>query len=129
MQQKLSAFLLSLVITFSCSSDKKIILPEKNVEDEISLKGVLSFTFNRDIIPDSLVGLWTEQEYIEIEPPVTGKFHWQSQNKLVFAPAEGYKPATNYTAKFTNEVFKYAKGTYSGDKEFNFHTPYLSLVA
>ncbi|MBA7715122.1 hypothetical protein ES703_124162 [subsurface metagenome] len=81
-------------------------------------------------MPDSLVGAWTEIEYIRFDPEVEGKFHWQTSNKLVFTPTDAFLPATNYTGRFTDEVFHYSKKLkFASDKQFNFHTAYLDLLS
>lgn len=118
-----------LLVLSSCSGGKKIRLLEKNFEDEIPPKGMLSFTFSQEMVPDSLVGVWSEIEYIRFDPEVKGKFHWQTTSVLVFAPLNEFMPATKYDGKFTAEVFKYIKKSkFSGDKEFSFHTPYLKVL-
>ena len=118
------------IILAGCSGGKKLRLLEKNFEDEVPLQALLSFTFNTAIVPDSLVGVWTDQEYIEFEPVVEGKFHWQTPSTLVFAPRTGFSPATKYTARFSGMIFDFVKKLkYSGDKQFEFHTPYLKVLA
>jgi alpha-2-macroglobulin len=124
-------FLLAiLVIITSCSGGKKIKVTDKNFEEEIQPKTMLSFTFSDDIVPDSLVGVWTNIEYIRFDPKIEGKYHWQTKNVLVFAPTTEFAPATSYSAKLTGEIFRYIKkGRFSGDKEFSFHTPYLKVLS
>jgi uncharacterized protein YfaS (alpha-2-macroglobulin family) len=119
----------TILIISSCTGGKKIKLSEKNFEEEIPVKGMLSFTFSDAIVPDSLVGVWTDIEYIRFDPEIDGKFHWQTTSNLVFAPSAEFKPATKYTGKFTNEVFKYLKkAKFSGNKDFIFHTPFLQVI-
>ncbi len=129
--KRLNIFLLTLIIIVTgCSSDKKLKLIEKNFEDEVPLQAILSFTFSKEIVPDSLVGIWTDKEYIRFEPKVDGKFHWQTSSTLVFAPREGFSPATNYSARFSNLIFAHVKKLkYKGEKQFEFHTPYLEVLA
>jgi alpha-2-macroglobulin len=118
-----------LVIT-SCSGGKKIKLVDKSFEDEIPPKGMLSFTFSQEMVPDSLVGVWSDIEYIRFDPEIKGKFHWQTKSILVFAPSGDFKSATNYSGKFTSEVFKFQKKyKFSGSKEFSFHTAYLKVLS
>ncbi len=117
------------ILLASCSGGNKIKLVEKNFEDEIPPKGILSFTFNQPMVPDSLVGVWSDIEYIRFDPAIKGKFYWQTTSILVFAPAGEFSPATTYSGKFTSEVFKNVhKGKFTGDKEFTFHTPYLQVT-
>lgn len=130
MKLRFSLLMLVIVLFFSCSGEKKIKLIDKNFEDEIPVKALLSFTFNKDLMPDSIVGTWTETEYIHFEPAVEGKFHWQTKNTLVFTPADAFLPATNYTGKFTDEIFRYTKKLrFSGEKQIHFHTTYLDLIS
>lgn len=129
MLQRIFTLLMATLLIVACSKQKTVRLSDKNFKDEVPLKGMLSFSFSKDIVPDSLVGQWTEQEYIGIEPSVIGKYHWAATNKLVFIPADGFKPATTYLARFSNDIFKYTKYKYKGDKEFEFHTPYLELIS
>ncbi|MBN1597098.1 MAG: alpha-2-macroglobulin family protein [Bacteroidales bacterium] len=128
---KSKSFLLLLIYAMltTCSGDKKIKLIDKNFDEEIPVKALLSFTFSEDLVPDSIVGVWTDKEYIKIDPSVEGKFHWQNKNTLVFAPAESFLPATNYSAKYTDKIFKYVKKGFSGDKQFSFHTPFLEILS
>ena len=129
MIRKTLLLLLGIFFVLSCSKEKKLRLAEKNFTDEVPLKGALAFTFNKDVIPDSLKGIWTDKAYMNIEPEVEGKYSWQNPNKIVFIPTEGYKPATNYKVKFNKEMFKYSKNDYNDVDEFNFHTPYLDLLS
>lgn len=119
-----------LIALTACSGEKKIRLTDKNFSEEIEPKTMLSFTFSDDMVPDSLVGVWSDVGYLKFDPKIDGKFHWQSKNTLVFAPNTEFKPATTYTVKFTSEVFNYVKKKkYTGDKEFTFHTPYLKVLS
>ncbi|MGD2035104.1 MAG: hypothetical protein PVF73_08625, partial [Bacteroidales bacterium] len=129
MKQRFSLLMLVTTLLFSCSGEKKIKLIEKNFEDEIPVKAILSFTFSKDMMPDSIVGVWAETEYIHFEPEVEGKFHWQTKNVLVFTPAKEFLPATNYTGRFTDKVFRHTKKMrFKGEKQFSFHTIYLDLL-
>ena len=129
MKRSIIYLVLITIIISSCSNEKKIKLIDRNFSDEIPSKAILTFTFDKEIVPDSLVGVWTEKEYLRIDPQVPGKFHWQSNSKLVFAPTDEFLPATNYTARFTDHVFSYTRIPYAGEKQFSFHTPYLELVS
>ena len=129
MKLRLNFLILVISLLFSCSGEKKIKLTEKNFDDEIPVKALLSFTFNRDMVPDSLVGDWTDIGYISFEPAVEGKFHWQTRNKLVFTPTTEFQPATDYTGKFTDEMFRFTKKLrFADDRQFHFHTTYLDLL-
>ena len=119
-----------LIILSGCAGKKSFDLTDKNFDEEVQLNALLSFTFSKDMVPDSAVGVWSDQKYIKFEPEVEGKFHWQTAGTLVFAPRNGFEPATNYSAKFTDLVFEHIKKLkYKGDRQFSFHTPYLSILS
>ncbi|NOQ26628.1 MAG: alpha-2-macroglobulin family protein [Bacteroidales bacterium] len=130
MKTKLFTFLvLVLAITFSCSKkDVTVKVVEKNFAEEITVTNSLNFTFNNDLVPDSLVNMWIDDELLKIKPHTEGKFMWTASNKIVFVPAQGFKPATDFTCEITSEVLKYMPDLkLEKDNLFSFHTPYLMV--
>ena len=120
---------IAVIIIASCSNSNKIKLVEKNFSEEVKPQSVLNFTFSQNMVPDSIVGVWSDLQYIRFEPETEGRFLWQTASILVFTPKAGFQPATSYTGKFTGEVFRYVKkATFSGDKEFSFRTPLLEVL-
>jgi alpha-2-macroglobulin len=115
---------------FLCACQNRNSLKVKsNFEDEIEQQQNLVFSFAKDIYPDSLLHKWDSTAYIEFTPKVRGSFQWNSSSELVFSPAEGFLPATDYTAVFTKEIFSRSKKKYKLDKEkFCFHTAPLQVV-
>jgi alpha-2-macroglobulin len=61
-------------------------------------------------------------------PAVRGKFRWTAPNELVFSPAVGFDPATDYRAELTGDLGKQTdtRRSVSGEA-ISFHTPYLEL--
>jgi uncharacterized protein YfaS (alpha-2-macroglobulin family) len=123
-------FILALVIVFSaCKKKNTVRITERNFDKEVQVTGNLSFKFNKDLIPGSIVNLWLEDEFLKIKPSTEGKYMWVSPAKLVFQPAKGFIPSTDYTCELTNKIFKYAPDySLAGDKSFYFHTPYLEIT-
>ncbi len=122
--------LLALIIIFSaCKKKNTVRITERNFDREVHVTGNLSFKFDKDLIPDSLVNLWLEEEFLKIKPFTEGKYMWVSPDKIVFQPATGFMPSTDYTCELTNKIFKYAPDlTLAGEKSFDFHTPYLEIT-
>lgn len=123
--------LLCFALFISCSRNPKNMASYvKNFNESIQTQQNLIFTFNNDMVPADKVGEWDSTEYLEIDPPVKGRFRWAAQNELVFSPAQGFLPSTDYTAEFTKKVLANAenKKLYLGDeyKELKFHTEYLA---
>lgn len=124
------ALLAFVLLIFSCSKEGIVRVVDKNFDREIEANTSLSFTFNKDMVPDSLVGFWISDKLIDFDPKIPGKFSWQSSRTLVFLPDEEFLPATEYTCKITSGVLKHNKKlSLSGEKQFTFHTPLLQILS
>ncbi|HEY8399849.1 MAG TPA: alpha-2-macroglobulin family protein, partial [Cytophagaceae bacterium] len=117
------------LLLFSCA-DNSFMVKDRNFGEEIDRQQNLIFTFNKDLVGDSLLNLWEEAGYIKFTPAVKGKFKWASNNELIFSPDLGFAPSTEYKAVLTDSLFIYSDKKYSMPKEyeFNFHTPYLNIT-
>src|SRR5665213_550142 len=124
--------LFSLMFVFSCSNLHTAKVVNRNFSDEVDTKQSLIFTFNQDLVPDSVLKImndWDTIPYLEITPKVPGKFRWSGPNELIFAPLEKFMPCTSYKVKLTDKILKHTKKGIGlpDEKEFAFHTPYLKL--
>lgn len=112
---------------YSCFN-KAVKLAETNAKDEVAVLSNLSFRFNTNIYPDSLLGKWSEEEFVTFHPAIKGRFRWKAADLLIFSPSEPLPPATNFTAKFTSEVLRYSTfDQVEGADELQFHTAVLRL--
>ena len=112
----------------SCNKQDKLKVVETSFDDEVPVNSSLGFTFNEPVVPDSLVGIWTETPYVQFTPEVDGSFKWTSTEKLVFIPRKNLAPSTNYSCKVTNKVLEFLdKFSLGGATEFSFNTPMLEL--
>jgi hypothetical protein len=117
-----------LLILSSCSHFGDVTISGTNFEEEINQTQNLVFTFNKDLVPVSELNTWYSTDYIEFSPKVEGRFKWTAPNELVFSPAVGFDPATEYTAEVNKVVLHKASEKYDLDTEtLKFHTPYLAL--
>lgn len=107
-----------------------IAVSQKNFTEEVEVQQNLIFTFDKNIVADSLVDKWNETPFIEFTPAVKGKFRWSATNELVFSPETGFKPSTDYKAELTNKILDAAaeKLSFGDGASFAFHTPYLSFA-
>ncbi|MFN8346309.1 MAG: alpha-2-macroglobulin [Spirosomataceae bacterium] len=128
---RLSLFttLFSTFFLTQCGKLNEIRVVGRNFEEEINLAQNLVFTFNKDIVPASELNSWESTKFIDFIPAVAGKFKWTAPNELVFSPAGGFEPATEYRAELSSELSKKTTDkTYSvSGEEMAFHTPYLQL--
>ena len=126
------ASILSLLFVYSCSNLHTAKVVNRNFSDEVETKQSLIFTFNQNLVPDSVLHSlndWDTIPYLEITPKVPGKFRWSGSNELIFAPLEKFMPCTNYKVVLTDKILKHAKKGVGlpSEKEFAFHTPFLKL--
>ena len=124
-------FLALLLLLSSCSRKNEVRLVSKNFESEVDQQQNLIFTFDRDLIGDSLTGQWDSIRYISFVPAVEGKFKWNTTRELLFSPLTGFRPSTDYTAEFASIITSRSTTPYnfSGERKIVFHTPYLSIVS
>lgn len=117
------------VLFFAACNNSDGLKVKTDFANEIDAQQNLGFTFSKDIFPDSLLGRWDSTEYIEFTPKVRGSFRWNSSSELVFSPAGGFEPGTDYTAVITNRVVSKSKKKYSiADKKFEFSTAPLRVA-
>ena len=119
------------IILFSCKNQNQVSVVAKNFETEIDQQQNLIFTFDKDLVPDSILNIWQDSiEYIKFTPEVKGKYKWNSTKELIFSPVTGFSASTDYVALLQNKIGMNAKEKYSVSetKPYSFHTPYLNLI-
>jgi len=123
-------FFVGCLILASCHSKTELKVVSTNFEGEIEQQQNLEFSFNKDLVADSLLNRWDSTPYIEFTPKVKGLFKWNSSNELVFSPAEGFLPGADYSAKLTKLLLKHSAHQYSIDDEpMHFHTAPLRVAS
>lgn len=123
--------LIIFALFFGCSSKTTVTITDKNFGNEIEQQTNLTLTFNHDLVPDSLVGVWDTTTYLDIQPKVKGKFKWDAKNVLVFSPLLGFAASTDYQLEVTNSILDKTKEKLKIETEkskISFHTAYLGLV-
>ncbi|HET7897015.1 MAG TPA: hypothetical protein VFL47_05085, partial [Flavisolibacter sp.] len=125
----LSAVLLTVVTTaiFSACKQNSIVLDDTTAKGEVPQLGNLHFRFNKALHPDSLLNFWDSTDYLSFEPSIPGRFRWEGPEELVFSPSQPLAPATTYTVKFKDELFRYSEyNKVEGDAP-TFHTAPLQM--
>ncbi|GAB2533560.1 alpha-2-macroglobulin [Rufibacter soli] len=105
-------------------------LEKKNFETEIAQEQNLVFTFDKDLVTDSLLNQWDTVPYLSFTPKVEGRFKWTAPNELVFSPVNPFAPSTNYQAELTTHLLQHTRSKLKipAGQEIKFHTPYLQLT-
>ena len=124
-------FIISIVFLSSCGKKKSNLvgIADTNFQEEIEEKQNLVFYFNKDIVGEEDLHEWKEENYLEFDPPVVGKYKWNSKNELTFSPLKGFHPNTNYKVTPGEALIK-DNEAWGLDEEtiVEFHTPYMRLV-
>jgi uncharacterized protein YfaS (alpha-2-macroglobulin family) len=124
---KISLVALAMLLIVSCNKNKVNLL-ETNAKAEVPSLGNLTFTFDKNLVGDSLLNQWDTTEYIEFSPKIPGRFRWENANELVFSPEAELPPAVSFTGTVTNRILQYSQKLSLGKCEkLSFHTPYLQL--
>ncbi len=125
---KIISFLILAAALTSCIGHNYIDVKPVNFTDQIDQLQNLEFEFNKELAPDTLIGLWDSVNYIEFEPKVEGKFKWADKKVLVFSPTGSFAPNTDYKATFTEKISDLSREKRKiKNATINFHTPYLAL--
>lgn len=112
----------------ACSNKNKVLLVDTNAKDEVPDLGNLHFTFDKNLMPDSMLGKWDTMQYITFEPEIRGRFRWENPNELVFSPEAPLSPATSFKGQVTDKILLYTKKLSLGKCiPINFHTPFVML--
>ncbi len=120
---------LALVALLASCNKNKVNLIETTAKEEVPSLGNLTFTFDKNLAPDSLLGKWDTTEYIKFTPLIAGRFRWENANELIFSPEGELPPATSFKAEVSNEVLRFSKNYSLGKHEkISFHTAYLQLL-
>lgn len=118
---------LPLYFIAACSSPDRITIESMNFENQVDQFQNLEITFDRDLVPDSLLKKWDSTQYFSITPQINGRFQWVGVRTLLFSPSVPFAPNTDYTVKISDDVSKHlTKKLKPEEKEISFHTPYLN---
>ncbi len=123
------SLLAAVMLLLSACNKNKVNLLETNAKNEVPSLGNLTFTFDKNLAPDSLLNIWDTTAYVIFSPPIPGRFRWNNANELVFSPESDLSPATSFRAEITDKILRYTKKYSLGKCEtLNFHTPYLQVL-
>ncbi len=123
------ALLCLAFLLYACGNKNLLKITERNFDTEIALQQNISFQFNKNLCPDSLLQAWDTSNYLDISPKVDGSYRWTNSNELVFSPNKGFAPNTTYTVKLNSEILKHSNDKIDISKEnITFSTPSLKVI-
>lgn len=122
---QIACFVMLVIAITSCNKNKVQLL-YTNAKEEVGTLGNLTFSFDKNMVPDSLLEMWDSTEYVAFEPNIPGRFRWTSVNELVFSPSAELPAATDFKGSFTSKLNRYSYSL-SGLPKLTFHTPYQKL--
>lgn len=122
--------LIGCLLLCACHNQNGLQVSSTNFEDEVEQQQNLVFSFNKELVPDSLTANWDSTMYIEFDPVVKGRFKWNSSSELIFSPEEGFSACTDYTAHLTKSLTKHSKKKFEvSDQPIHFHTAPLKVTS
>ncbi len=121
------ALLLALLLFFACGKENQVEVDSFSPTGEIEQMTSFSVRFSKELIPDSLVGTYSEAEWIKFTPPLQGRYEWTDRRSLLFSPAQILAPSTEYTAELNQEAFTRLGFSLVGERKFTFFTPRLKV--
>lgn len=125
----LFVLVISSTLFLSCDPSGGLELKKEHFANPIEQQQNLVFAFNKDIYPDSMLNKWDTLEYVSFTPDVAGSFKWNSSSELVFSPAKGFLPETEYEAKINDAVTSFSSKQYRlKDKTIKFRTMPLKVT-
>ena len=74
--------------------------------------------FNQIVRPPQIaIGQATTVDTLRLEPPIQGKWYWESDEKIVFEPAQELPAATEYQIAFNPNKLDFSKYSWNGARE------------
>ena len=126
--KKIFFYFLFLTAFISCRNNaNEVLLNYTSLGGVVPKETNFNFTFDEDLAPDSIVGIWQRTKYVEFSPDIKGEFKWISPKELVFSPVQKLSPATKYTAKITKNILKYVDNKKINIDDIDFQTENLSV--
>lgn len=133
MKRQLLGLPLSLALALAACAK-----PTALVEDETSItvssfspEGVtgtqpIEIRFSKDVVkPDQVGKKDLSGPFLDIQPPIPGRYEWREPSLLTFVPSEPLRPSTRYVAKVRDETT--GKLKLIGNREFRFNTELFQL--
>jgi uncharacterized protein YfaS (alpha-2-macroglobulin family) len=115
-----------LDLRFNFTVDGKLqvasVFPENGAR-EVGLDTPLMIQFNRSVAPLNVLGEADPTEVVSFDPPVEGEGRWLNTSLYTFTPgADGWAPATTYTARVKAGLTNKLGGRLDEDHVFTFTT-------
>jgi uncharacterized protein YfaS (alpha-2-macroglobulin family) len=118
--------LLSIFI-LSCGTGSGVKVVSFSPVGKVGQLTTFTIEFSENLAPLEKLFQWLDDEFIEFEPKIPGKFKWNSANTLIFSPDQPLLPIQLYKAKITNRVLFDSKLSYDFDK-YEFETPAFEVT-
>ncbi len=107
-------------VEFKTVERQKVQFLGLKVQDEMSLKPSIEFTFSKNM--NYLIGEVLEEELIHFEPSVKGRYYWSSPSTLNLVVEESLNSDSTYTAQLNKDLFDRAEYSLTGKTGAEFKT-------
>ena len=110
-----------------CGTSYDVAVERFSPEGEVRNLQTFTVEFTEDLAPPDKQNEWLDEEFIEFDPPIQGRFKWTSPRTLIFSPDQPLDPMREYTAAVTDAVL-FGKDLSADFETVEFHTPYFDVV-
>jgi alpha-2-macroglobulin len=93
-----------LLFILSCSSQNTVKVTAFEPTGEVKNLTTFTVEFSQDLAPADSLNKWLDDEFIQFEPKIVGKFKWTSERTLIFSPDIPLEPIQKYSARITNKI-------------------------
>lgn len=122
-----AAALLLLGLAWGCSRSGMMYVTRAGFGQEVQTKQNLVFKFSKSVPEKNRSAVWDSTRFLVFEPEVAGRFRWTGDDELVFSPAFGFRPHTEYAVRLGKPLSDAADAPLDEEQVFRFHTPYLQI--
>jgi len=98
------SLLLALVLIIGCSIGNRVGIESISPQGEVEKLTSLKIEFDKPLAPVDKQNIWLDEQYIEFQPKLSGKFKWLSASILVFSPDASLEPMQKYKGKISDKV-------------------------
>jgi len=123
----LIGFTFSILLALSCSDKTTVEVLSFSPTGLTKPLTHFQIEFSEPLAPADIIDEWVDDELIEFEPKIEGKFKWLDEQILIFSSEYPLSPSQYYKATVSKKVLYNKKFTTNFDKH-EFHTPYFDAI-
>lgn len=86
MRRTIPFIILLFTILISCGPSNSVSITNFEPAGEVNNLTTFTIEFSENLAPADQIDKWTDQQFVEFEPAIAGKFKWIDSRTLIFLP-------------------------------------------